>query len=188
MDLATTQFIGYILKNIQCTTLTPLIFDNFEEIDTSQVTPGLDLLNRTSLYIQRWKSQQHGFLQKHHNSLAAALEDAQLPFDTSLVNGRVRTGIISLIWYLHECIYFIPTCSDEVLKEIAELPLRDFLDKFADENVRHSARRYSMMQHVKNWKLALEKWTQFLSLFDSVFPSAFWDPRTALARSRPEYF
>lgn len=191
-----TKFIGHILKTIQHQTLSPLIFDNFDEIETSKVTPALDLLNRTSLYIQHWKSQNHSviFLQKHHNRLLAALAAAQLPFDPSagyITSGKVRTGIISLLWHLHECIRFLSGCSDEVLEDIAQMQLRPFTEKIADETIRRSARRSSMMVHVSEWKDAAQKWSQFLVLFDRVYPQVFWAPQAVLhsmAHSHPEYF
>lgn len=106
--------------------------------------------------------------------------------EDDVLSNKIRSGFIEVIWRIHECIKFVVTEDPARLNRILDemrltkqgeinrhMTYHDTEKRGPD--IRESTQEHILKRDVKDWKDMAEKWTQYLEVFDSVFPRVFWD-------------
>jgi hypothetical protein len=116
----------------------------------------------------------------------------------SLMSGKMRDGIVDLVWRLHEGVRFAESQTKSASTEpdhIAELhtcllKLQRNDESSKDESSKPDPDHIAQTQwttNVTEWRTARDAWTQYLRLFDSVVPEIFFDIPTTLASLIEKY-
>lgn len=171
MEKEAAEFVGGMLHEIKLT----LPYGNLHCVGADfQYHPdppeSFQLLRAISKHIQDTVEHKRGsFLTKIHEDFENAFDAGVAmsnPREVSeyVLKGSLRNGIIEIIWRMHECIRYVRSTSPE--------DLHDFMEEFQMSGY---FARYTWESYVRKWEDEVEQWTQFLALYDSVFPRVLWD-------------
>ena len=184
MEKEAAEFLGAMLREIRKTCK----YGNMTKID-GQYQPHPDeafkMLGAISNYIQFEVASGSSFPDKKHLNFFWAFDAAisdPVRVAGNVLNGALRNGIICFIWRLHDCIRYVEGKSQEELESdlhhiIHSYYTRDRPNKPQEPaaSLRSSTKASTWSSTVNQWKEAVQDWTEFLSIYDSVFPRVFWD-------------
>lgn len=184
IEKGAAEFLGAMLREIRKT----FMYGNMTWI-AGQYQPHPDesfkMLGAISNYIQMQVASGSSFPNKIHfdffEAFDLAISDPE-KVAGNVLNGKIRNGIICFIWRLHDCIRFVQGASQAELEHILEYMhtnyyrlVRNYEPQRSGTSLRASTKASTWSSTVNQWKEAVGQWTNFLSIYDSVFPRVFWD-------------